>query len=337
MKNKKRILFVCKKRNNTYGHSFGLINSCKFICNALHRYDIDAEVVSVVDNNAIDREVHQYKPTHVFIEALWVVPPKFEVLLPRYPKVEWYVRVHSKIPFIANEGIAIEWLRECITLSKKYSNFHVSANNLNIVRAFKEAYNNDVMYFPNIYCPPRYPGHQHSKDSDKIIDIGCFGAIRPMKNQLIQAMAAIAFANMLGIKLRFHINADRIEQKGDPVLKNLENAFINTPHELVKHPWMHHEEFVKLVQKMDLGTQISMSETFNIVAADFVWNNVPVVGSKEIEWLSCFYKTEMSDIRNIIHRLFIAYHGKTINLQSMNKWKLDTYNEAATCQWLLML
>ena len=34
----------------------------------------------VVDNNGIDKEITEYKPTHVFIEGLWVVPEKFDVL-----------------------------------------------------------------------------------------------------------------------------------------------------------------------------------------------------------------------------------------------------------------
>src|SRR5580698_6050865 len=112
MKNEKRILFICKIRNDFYGPSFGLINSCRFISNALQKNGIDSKVVSVNDNNDIDREVHNYRPTHVFIEALWVVPDKFQELIPLHPDVEWYVRIHSKIPFLANEGMAVEWLKK---------------------------------------------------------------------------------------------------------------------------------------------------------------------------------------------------------------------------------
>ena len=81
-----RLLFICKLRSGFYGPSFGLINSCKFVANALAKYGIEAKVVTVVDNNSIDREIHQYKPTHVFIEALWVVPSKFKELIPLHPR-----------------------------------------------------------------------------------------------------------------------------------------------------------------------------------------------------------------------------------------------------------
>ena len=151
--NQKKILFICKNRNAAYGPSFGLYNSCKFICNALEKQRIESKVVSVVDNNCIDKEVHDYKPTHVFIEAIWVVPSKFKELIPLHPIIKWYVRIHSKVPFIAHEGIAIQWLREYDELSKEHPTFHVSSNSYSVVETLRSAYNIKVKYHPNIYCP----------------------------------------------------------------------------------------------------------------------------------------------------------------------------------------
>ena len=71
-----KILFIIKKRisYNNKVVSFGLINSSKFVCEAINKLkNIEAKVVDVVDNNCIDREVSQYKPDIVIIEALWVV------------------------------------------------------------------------------------------------------------------------------------------------------------------------------------------------------------------------------------------------------------------------
>ena len=118
-KQKERVLFICKIRSNFYGPSFGLINSCRFIANALEANGVEAKVVPVVDNSDIDREVHKFKPTHVFIEALWVVPSKFEELIPLHPKKKWFVRIHSKVPFLANEGMAMH----CFVLMTNYQTF----------------------------------------------------------------------------------------------------------------------------------------------------------------------------------------------------------------------
>ena len=113
MKNVK-VLFIIKERK-VYGTktvSYGLVNSCEFVANALHKCGIRAKVVQVIDNNGIDKEVHEYKPTHCFIEALWVTPSKFEILAKLHPKVKWNVRIHSMIPFLVSEGMSFEWINE---------------------------------------------------------------------------------------------------------------------------------------------------------------------------------------------------------------------------------
>lgn len=332
-----KLLFICKVRNQFYGPSFGLINSCRFIANALAEHGIESKVVQVIDNNSIDREVHLFRPTHVFIEALWVTPSKFEELIPRYPKIEWYVRIHSKIPFLAHEGVAMHWLREYYELSKKYDTLHIAANNEAFVESFLRAYGIPVEYLPNIYCPPQYVRTRRSRHDSfvgKTIDIGCFGAIRPMKNHLNQALAAITFGNETNLKVRFHINSDRCEQKGDSVLKNLVYAFEGTRHKLVNHPWMNHCEFIPLVETMELGMQVSYSETFNIVAADFVWNNVPVIGSKEISWLDEDYQADPNNLSDMVRKLKIAYHKRNHDGQRVNLRNLVRYNRESTRIWL---
>jgi|ERR1035437_2608515 hypothetical protein len=337
-----KILFVCKERSNIYssspygyGPSYGLINSCKFIVNALLPHHIEGKVVSVFDGNGIDKEVHDFEPTHVFLEALWVTPDKAKELLTKYPKINWNVRVHSKIPFLAHEGIAIQWFREYDQIKVKGQKIHLSSNNTETIDAFERDYEIDVIYNPNIYCPPKYEDDKIKiKKHRNVLNIGCFGAIRPMKNHLLQAMAAIAFGNKSKYSINFHINNNRVEQKADGVLKNLEYAFKDTKHKLVEHPWIDHEPFIKLVRQMDLGMQVSMSESFNIVAADFVWNNIPVVGSSEISWLSHLYKSDINSIDDMISKLHFALHGKLINLQKSNYINLVEYNKRSVNSWL---
>ena len=354
--NRKRVLFICKKRNNFYGPSFGLINSCKFISNALEEENIRVKVIVVNDNNDIDAAVHAYKPTHVFIEALWVVPSKFKELLPMYPHVQWYVRIHSKIPFLANEGMAMHWLREYDQISRWYSNFHIAANSTEVCNSFFIAYSIPVFYFPNIYRPVEdcncgsvnketkkekgsndgNNGH-HDTPPTIIVDIGCFGAIRPFKNQLNQAFAAITFGNRRGFDINFHINFDRCEQNGSTVLKNLDYAFKDSRHHLVYHPWMTHIEFIELVKTMKLGLQVSYTETFDIVGADFAWNNIPVVGSPEIFWLDKKYIADPNSMESIVDRLSFAYDGIKTNKQKVNRKSLEKYNKDATEVWLRSL
>lgn len=338
-----KTLFICKKRHN-YGQpgnkkevAYGLNNSASFNSNALENAGIESKIVVVVDNNCIDREVSIFKPDFVFIEALWVVPSKFEILIKLHPTVKWVIRNHSEIPFLANEGIAIDWLFKYQKLQEKYpKQFFISSNSEVCVSDLKEI-GIDNHYLPNIYCPPDYGDYSSPTHPYDEIHIGCFGSIRPLKNHLSQAIAAIAFAEYLGKKLKFHINGNRVEQSGDNNLKNIRNLFENfSKHELIEHPWMEHRNFYRFVSTMDMGMQVSFTESFNIVTADFVKNKVPIVVSNDIKWMPCLTKSSPNSIYSIWKALRRVYI-----LNGFSSWiskiALKKYNKKSLKIWLKFL
>lgn len=338
-KNKSKVLFICKKRH-IYGEeqkgnkilkSSGLYNSAKFVSDMLNENGVDSKIVDVIDNNSIDKEVSQYKPTHVIIEALWVVPEKFEVLTKLHPKVKWIIRLHSEIPFLSNEGIAMDWIYKYI----KYRNVHIAANSSDAVNTLESILKNEKLYYLPNYYPITDPKCDTSNKNKNIVNIGCFGAIRPMKNQLAQAIAAIEFANIIGKSLHFHINTERIEGRGEPILNNIRALFKNNPkHKLVEYPWLDHKEFIKVVKKMDIGMQVSFSETFNIVTADFVANDVAVVVSPEVSWASDFFKVDPNSNDGMVKKLLFVWRSKILSLKRLNLWGLKKYNKDSTTVWL---
>lgn len=333
--NKKKVLFILKKRNN-YGInivSYGLKNSCSFVAKDLENHDIDCKIVEVIDTTFIDREVHKFKPDYVIIEAIWAEPQRLPILFKLHPYVKkWSVRLHSKTGFIQNEGNAIEYIRAYQDISINYPKFNVSVNHLEMQK--------ELFYGLAIYCdllPNIYPFEETNYIKDKhpeIFDIGAFGSLRPMKNFLIQAMAAIEFANKHGKLLRFHINSDRHEQNGQNVLKNIRSLFKDGEHHLIEHNWANHHDFVDIIKRMDIGMQVSYNETFNIVAADFVVNNIPVVVSKEINWVNSIFYADPNDIGDIINKLDLVYYGKMIRIQALNKGGLRSYNKHSLENWL---
>ena len=336
MNKKKKILFVLKARNIAYGKSFGLVNSCNFVANALNNNGVEAKIVEVIDGNGIDKEVYNFRPDIVIIEAYFATPEKIEELisLPRYKDIFWTIRSHSEIPFFANESICIEWTKKYWELTKEHDNLSISSNTMDFVEQIKDSLNIKIDYLPNIYCPNKNIKYDLSFKDDNTLHVGLFGALRPLKNHLIQALAAISFANLNNKTLHLHINATRLEQRAEPVLKNLEALFQGTKHKLIKHDWLSYEETIKLVRKMDFTMQVSLSESFNLVAADSVWNNVPVVGSYEIEWLNFLYKAKPTKLNSILLKMFIAYYGQFIGLQYLNLLNLKIHNRFALTNWL---
>jgi len=338
-RHKKRVLFICKKRH-IYGEiqngnkilkSSGLYNSAKFVSDMLNDNGVESKIVDVIDNNSIDKEVSLFKPTHVIIEALWVVPEKFEVLTKLHPKIKWIIRLHSEIPFLSNEGIAMDWIYKYV----KYKNVHIGANSTDAVGTLENILKNEKLFYLPNYYPITDPKCDKSNRNKNIVHIGCFGAIRPMKNQLAQAIAAIEFANTIGRSLHFHINSERIEGRGEPILNNIRALFKNNPkHKLIEYNWLDHKEFIKVVKKMDIGMQVSFSETFNIVTADFVANDIPVVVSPEVSWASDFFKVDPNSNDEMVKKLLFVWRSKIFKLKNLNVWGLKKYNKESTLVWL---
>lgn len=342
---KLKVLFILKEREQSGGGpldstgtwssrtSTGLRNSVRYVAAMLRHIGIEAHYVTVVDNNSIDREVTLYNPTHVIIEALWVVPSKFAVLKSLHPTVKWNVRLHSEVPFLSQEGIAFEWIYGYLA-----AGVSVSANSLRMRGDLQTLTGKPIPYAPNFY--PLYPLEVNgTTPTPGVINIGCFGAIRPLKNQLAQAVAAIDFANLfVGTSLHFHINGNRVEGGGSPILRNLEALFAANPqHQLIQHEWLGVADFIALVQTMDLGMQVSFSETFNIVSADMVTANVPLVGSSEVTWLGANYQADPTNIGDMARKLTYAWQGRTTDVQRVNYTGLSAYDTASEVAWPIAL
>jgi hypothetical protein len=323
-----RIQFILKHRDYAYacdptnpaaysnGYlSSGLFNSARFVQEMLRdKLGHVTQICHVVDNNCIDRLVTRFKPDICVIEAYWIVPEKFEVLSRLHPKVKWVVRNHSAMPFLATEGVVIDWSLRYMN----HPNVIVSCNDLRTDREFRKLiadYKPEwsrrqiaerCIYLPNYYPPVYHP--RQKKCKAEYVDIACFGAIRPLKNHLIQAAAAIHYADSVGKILRFHINSTRVEGGANPILKNLRKLFelLWRKHRLIEHPWLLHHEFINLVRRMDIGMQVSNSETFNIVTADMVMNGVPVVVSPEVGWVDHLFHADPNDSRDIVAKLKMA-------------------------------
>lgn len=334
---KKKVLFIVKQRLLPhYGYSSsqtissGLVNSATFVSEMLdHHRNIESKIVQVIDNNCIDREVTKFKPDFVMIEAVWVVPEKFIILAKLHPTVKWVIRVHSEVPFIANEGNLLKWLFEYV----KLPNVFVSSNSIRVNNELTNVLKTNVILLPNFY--PIGDVDYTFKQDREVIDISCFGAVRPFKNHLLQGMAAMKFADDTGKKLRFHINVNRIEGFGEPALKNVRALFEGRPdHELVEHLWANHTEFMDLVRSMDIAMQVSFTETFNIVAADAVVSGTPIVVSDEIYWANRLYKADPTSYKSMVCALKRVWLLRHLGAQRLNTQGLRNYNSWSEQHWV---
>lgn len=157
MPKRKKILFVLKQRtqvwnsDDCYAHelSSGLLNSVRFVSRMInHNFgSCAAEIAQVVDGNSIDREVSRHSPNLVIVEALWVTPAKLQELATKYKNIKWIVRLHSEVPFLANEGIAVDWISQYIAIN----NCAIATNSRRMNRDLQKLLKTEVYYLPNCY------------------------------------------------------------------------------------------------------------------------------------------------------------------------------------------
>jgi hypothetical protein len=250
------------------------------------------------------------------------------------------------VPFLSNEGIAVDWIKRYFAIK----NVVVSFNSKNAYTDFSEVFDTIPAYLPNIYedIKIHYPSVQDrirfalgrnifqkanaGNYKRKQIHVGCFGAIRPMKNQLFQAFAAIQLGDILKKKVYFHVNASRKEHGGGPVLQNLRALFADSKHELVEHEWLSREDFLAVIDTMDIGMQLSFNESFNIVTADFVAREVPIVVTDTIDWMPDITKTSPADSEQAVERMLYAIHKNNM-FAYQGQVYLNRYNVLSIKTW----
>lgn len=338
------ILFI-NKRRHTYGEncnvwnpnsavfSSGLFNSVAMIVTMMNGAGKNVVMEEAIDNNCIDRLVTQYRPRIVIIEALWVIPSKFEILHRLHPEVKWIVRLHSEFPFLSNEGIAFEWLQY---YSEQYPVVTIASNSIRAQAELQRLFKVKVLLLPNYYLTDE--DYSVKPKNNKVIHVSCFGAIRPLKNTLIQAMAAVKYADMHKKTLIFHINGTRIEGNAGSILKNIRALFKPTKHFLIEHDWLEHNEFKKLIREIiDIGLQVSFSESYNIVAADHIDCDIPIVTSNEVDFVSSKFKADPTDLDGIVKTMGTALLAKKWHINRINNFYLRKSNKEAFCKWLTFL
>jgi len=342
-----RFLFIVRYRSDSGGNcpfnngslwTGGLYYSALFVVQMLNSFGIFAQIEQVVDNNSIDAVVAKWQPTTVIIEGLWVVPEKFAVLQKLWPAVTWIVRCHSEIPFLAYEGIAIDWLLRYV----KYENLAIASNSTYgtrdfeaVIHAAESSWGKDQIARKVFHLPNWYPQVDPLplKKPNNVLDVGCLGAIRPLKNQLIQAVAAVEWAQKSKKLLNFHVNG-RVEQCGDSVLKNIAALLKGTGNVLVEHPWVPRDQFLARLAGLDLGMQVSFSETFDITAADTVALGVPLVTSNEVVWSSPSCQAVPTNAASIVARLKAVTGGRKSIITAENQHRLRAFCKESEETWL---
>jgi len=291
--------FAAWVRSSCVGLNVAGFTTAKYL---RHR-GIDTVVFPVRDNidivTSIDHynETHEKRLTHVVISAPWVSIHDMKSLIENFSDIEFVVLSHSNVGFLQADPYGTELFRRYAELSKTHKNFKVGGNCIKFAEWFKTAYKEQCICLPNIYPVERIRGKIWKGTTP--IKIGAFGAIRPEKNFMTAAAAAVAIQSILEEPVELHMSTggDGCQSTTLPAIEQMTDGIKGFT--LVRHDWNNWDEFIKLVAQMDLMIQPSFTESFNMVTADGVSVGVPSVVSPVIFWAPDFWKVDSDDAMEI--------------------------------------
>ena len=264
----------------------------------LNKHGIDTVVYPVRHNvdivKAIDRynETHRKGLTHVVISAPWLSVHDMKSLLNGFPQINFVVLSHSNVGFLQADPHGVELLRKYQELAEEFPNFKVGGNSKRFVRWMEKAYGLEVVLLPNLY-PVEDAVVKPVWDGIPPLKIGAFGAIRPEKNFMTAAAAALVIQRDLGVPVELHMSAGG--EGGENTTARAIDQMCEGKLKVIRHKWEYWDNFIQLVASMDLLLQVSYTESFNMITADGISVGVPSVVSSAIKWAPYFWKADSDD------------------------------------------
>jgi hypothetical protein len=236
------------------------------------------------------------QPSHIVLGAPWIKALDLQAYLVfRFPQIQFAVTCHSNVGFLGADPQAITNFRDDLDLEQGALNFQAAGNSQRFCNFILNGYGRPCTYLPNLYYLGDGAAQQRRNWSGGTLRVGSFGAVRPLKNHISAAAAALQLSDKLHTNVEFHISVGRIEG-GYTVVRAIEAMLGGSPAvKLVKDDWYQWPKFRHVVKSMHILLQPSFTETFNMVTADGASESVPSVVSDAIEWAPDHWKADCDD------------------------------------------
>lgn len=240
------------------------------------------------------------KPSHIVINAPWLPSLDMQAkFIFKYPQIHFAVVCHSNVGFMQSDPHAIKNFRENLDQEQAALNFFAAGNSERFCNWIKSAFNRPCTWLPNLYFLESDTPINRPVWNGGVLKIGSFGAVRPLKNHINSAAAALTIATELHTNVEFHFSLGRIEG-GNVVVSAIRNLLSGLPNiTIVEDEWYQWPAFRRLVRSMNLLMQPSHTESFNMVTADGACESIPSVVSNAITWAPDDWKADTDDTISI--------------------------------------
>jgi hypothetical protein len=264
----------------------------------LNNRGYDVKVIAAKHNIDVVEAIREHKFTHVIISAPWLSALDVDTMVRHFKHVKFAILSHSNIGFLQADPAALRSFRQYILISKEVNNLSIGGNSFIFANWLSEVYGSSRLILPNLYELEEKHYHHHD---DGIIRIGSFGAIRPQKNAMTSAAAAMLLAHKTRLPVEFHVSTGREDGGGGTILNAIRQMIAQVPGiELIERQWSNWREFKRIIRSMSVLFQMSYTESFNMVTADGVDEGVPSVTSDAIVWVPDSWKARADDVYSVV-------------------------------------
>lgn len=292
---KPRVAFIFKNFSRLVGNHPYVIGLGIAVFNnyqTLVKNGIQSEIWSAVEPQDIEAQLEQAQslPDFIIISAFWIPTETLVKLCCKYKNTKFVVVSHSNLSFIYADRSAFKLLKEGITLQKSVNNFFIAGNSQKFASWASITFGVHIPFLPNLYNLDGmneiglFDSYESKWQDRGVIKISNFGASRILKGNLTACGAAIEIGRRLDMPVEFWLSGGRVDG-GQSIIHAIDQLTANLSDFKVKrNEWMPWEQFRKFSGTMDLNLQMSLSESFNMVLADSLYEGIPAIASEAIEW-----------------------------------------------------
>jgi len=286
-------------------------------------------------DEAAKHPADMYPVTHIVISAPWLPAADLQDIAILNPQITFASVCHSNMPFLAADPNAFKLVRQYMDVERSTANFHLAGNSERLTGSFGNIYAVPCWTIPNLYMLDGLAIPTRPLFNGDTLRIGCFGAMRILKNILSAGSAALEIASQMRVDLEFWISTGRNEG-AQGTYQSLKEMYDGVKFATIKEQcWQEWSPFRSTIRHMHLLLQPSFTESFNNVTADGIAEGVPSAVSRAITWVPDNWKADgddSSDIAAVGRRLLSDPGAPAAGLNA-----LTAYNNTAFALWVKFL
>lgn len=266
--------------------------------------------------------LREHRPRLVVLGAFIVPLPDLEQLAMEHPQVTFVQRIHSNLAWLFMCPEDMRCTTDVIELARRRANVRVAFVCPEETRRWRKAGCEDVLCVPNVFAAPIADEPRMRRCDPEWLHLSAFFAIRGLKHPGGHVHAA-SIVNSTICPTKLHV---QLERSDAPVefASNLRSLANVCGLQMPVEPYREHQPFTDwLRDHIDVGLQLSMTESFNYATMEHLACGVPVVTSHAIPFSP--WRCRYEDARAAAGRV------RTIldDYPAASAWALDTARTVA--------